>query len=281
LGTVQMGLPYGINNLSGKPDQTEVTKILNKAANEGIHLLDSAEAYGDSLHVIGAYLQKNENLPFRVISKFIGNGEPLQAKIDRTLTVLGHDSLHAYMYHRFTDYRSGQFKKELRDLKASGKIKATGISLYSLQEFGICLDDPDIDIIQVPFNPLDASQKKLDLMERAKGAGKEIHVRSVFLQGLFFKPAHELTGNLKEFSDTLQELENISRHHSVSIREICLNFALHQPDIDHVVIGVERLNQLQENIQAVNEGIPDQLLNRLKSIPNVSEPLLNPSTWKP
>ena len=45
LGTVQMGLPYGINNNSGKISLENSIKILEYAFNNGIVTLDSAESY--------------------------------------------------------------------------------------------------------------------------------------------------------------------------------------------------------------------------------------------
>ena len=40
LGTVQLGLPYGINNQTGKPNSAEAYKILDRTLQEGIYLFD-------------------------------------------------------------------------------------------------------------------------------------------------------------------------------------------------------------------------------------------------
>ena len=57
LGTVQLGVSYGINNQSGKPDRTQAFGILDTALTNGISALDTAAAYGDSEQVIGQWLQ--------------------------------------------------------------------------------------------------------------------------------------------------------------------------------------------------------------------------------
>ena len=57
LGTVQLGLNYGINNSGGKPDRELAHKILNSAINNDINILDTAGAYGDSEIVIGEWLK--------------------------------------------------------------------------------------------------------------------------------------------------------------------------------------------------------------------------------
>jgi aryl-alcohol dehydrogenase-like predicted oxidoreductase len=45
LGTVQFGLPYGINNKTGQPKLSESLEILKEAKRNGIEWLDTAEAY--------------------------------------------------------------------------------------------------------------------------------------------------------------------------------------------------------------------------------------------
>ena len=75
LGTVQLGIPYGINNTIGKPDLSQVKAILNLAKEKGIQTLDTAKAYGNASELIGNY-QKEFNFFFKVISKFhIGNSK--------------------------------------------------------------------------------------------------------------------------------------------------------------------------------------------------------------
>lgn len=280
LGTVQLGLPYGINNRHGKPILEEAFNILDIAAREGITLIDSAEGYGDAINVIGGYLQQHKNAPFEVISKFIGDHETLRVKVDRTIAAIGRMP-YAFMFHRFADYQSGKYIKELLTLKEEGIIERIGLSLYSERELEISLTDRSIEVIQVPLNPFDASNNKLALFRQAKLAGKEIHVRSVFLQGLFFKPAEQLTGNLRMLSPALNYFQEAVNAQGLDIRRACLNFALHQPFVDRVVIGVETPAQLEENIHAVLSEFPEELIEILRSGPTVDENLLNPSTWKP
>ena len=42
LGTVQFGLPYGINNKQGIPSESELKHIFNIAAQKGVNVLDTA-----------------------------------------------------------------------------------------------------------------------------------------------------------------------------------------------------------------------------------------------
>ena len=48
LGTVQLGMDYGINNGQGKPNQEQSIEILNTAFRLGVNCLDTSIGYGDS-----------------------------------------------------------------------------------------------------------------------------------------------------------------------------------------------------------------------------------------
>lgn len=280
LGTVQLGLPYGANNKTGKPDKQEAFKILDKALENGITLLDSAEAYGDSLLVIGSFLKERGERSFEIISKFIGDNVSLSDKVSDSLNKLSCRHLYAYMYHRFSDYKSKKYSDELRRLKNEGKIQRIGVSLYGLPELEMALSDPEIDLIQIPLNPFDCSAEKKALLANAKSLGKEIHVRSVFLQGVFFKQPNELPASLQELSDSLDQFHQVLKKHNLEVREACLNYALHQPYVDHVLVGVETQKQLIENIDAVMENFPAEVTAALESISVSNASLLDPSNWK-
>jgi aryl-alcohol dehydrogenase-like predicted oxidoreductase len=281
LGTVQLGGAYGINNQGGKPSEEEAHKILGRAEREEIHLLDSAEAYGDSLAVIGRYLKKNRKFPFKIISKFIGDGELVDSKLSRSLSFLGQNSLYALMFHRFSDYQTDQYMEQLLKLKSSGKIAKIGVSIYSERELETCIEDPDISIIQVPFHPFDSSKEKRNLLIKAKLRNKEVHVRSIFLQGLFFKKPEGLTGNLQGMKEPLQTFHMLLEQHRVGVLEACLNYPLHQEFIDHVIVGVEREEQLEENLNAIMVDSPVELFSQLEAVPIPDLELLNPTNWRP
>ena len=67
LGTVQLGLNYGVNNSSGKPSKEKAFDILNSAYDGGIRTLDTAEAYGNSQEVIGSFMKDNPKKKFNII----------------------------------------------------------------------------------------------------------------------------------------------------------------------------------------------------------------------
>ena len=131
LGTVQMGLAYGINNIVGKVSLENSHDILEYAYNQGIQILDSAEAYGNAHKVIGSFHNKYPNKTFEVITKLPHQfNADINDKVNTYLSDLEVNQLHALLFHSFSSYKenSNNFHV-LHDLKAKGKIKYIGISV--------------------------------------------------------------------------------------------------------------------------------------------------------
>jgi aryl-alcohol dehydrogenase-like predicted oxidoreductase len=281
LGTVQLGLNYGINNVTGKPDKAEAFNILTKALAENINMLDTADAYGNSIEVIGDFLKARPGTTFDIISKFIEDDKPVEEKFRKALESLNRKVIYGFMYHRFNDYRSGKSMAALLELRDAGEIKKIGVSVYGVDELKVLVEDDNIDLIQVPYNLLDGSSEKKELFKKAKSIGKEIHVRSIFLQGLLFKKPGELTGNLKGLYEPIRQFRTILDNFNINVMQACLNHALHNPLIDRVIVGVEKSAQLAENLGSLISDFPPEIVNRLDSISVKDKTLLNPAHWEP
>jgi len=281
LGTVQLGLPYGINNAQGKPNEEEAFRILDLAIQNNISLLDTADAYGNATEVIGAYLYRNPSATVQIINKFIDDNISLSVKFEKSLRLLRSNSLYAYMYHRFSDYSSGKFANDINRLKEEKKIKKIGVSVYSLQELEQVIADTTVDLIQLPLSPFDYSHEKQELVKVAKAAGKEIHVRSVFLQGLLFKTPDQLTGNLKSLYEPLKKFHEIVHSLQLNVRQVCLNYAVHKAEIDHVLIGVDTATQLHDNMDSILPYFDGEIMKKVESIVVSDVAMLNPSNWRP
>src|SRR5688500_5343857 len=70
LGTVQLGLDYGIANRDGRPGEAEAEAILETAITGGITTLDTARAYGEAEAVIGRWLAHVQCTPVSIVTKF-------------------------------------------------------------------------------------------------------------------------------------------------------------------------------------------------------------------
>jgi uncharacterized protein len=284
LGTVQFGLEYGINNNSGKPNQEAVCAILDLAYENKVRLLDTAEAYGNAQEIIGAYHKQSKN-KFDVITKFSSKRNDLSStlaeRIYQDLQTLNISSLYCYMYHSLTDFRTyyDKHKEDIKILKESGIIDKLGVSVYTDAEMDEVLSKKDLDLIQLPFNLLDNNSRRSDSIRKAKDIGIEIHTRSVFLQGLFFKDLDQLPVKLKDLKPALSKIKDIAERNHLSLTELALNYVIQQPNIDKVLIGVDSTGHLSQDIGSMGNKISLQVLKEIDSINIEHTDMLNPSNW--
>lgn len=281
LGTVQMGLAYGINNTAGKVSIEESHAILAHAFDNGIKILDSAEAYGNAHQVIGSFHKKNPDKSFEVITKLPHQLDAsIPYKVNSYLSDLQVNHLHALLFHSFSSYQENTANmKVLTDLKAQDVIKYIGVSVYTNEEIEALLLDDTIDIIQLPFNLFDNVNLRGDILEKATAKGKIIHTRSALLQGLFFKEVDSDHHIVKKLRDPLVQLSMITNIHDISIVQLALQYCLQQKSIDNVLIGVDSKSQLEDNLQAIKLSLDAGILGEVNTIRVPDKNLLNPSLW--
>ena len=270
LGTVQFGVPYGINS-AGCPDEQAVKTILNKALSSGINTLDTSSGYGESEEILGRTIPKSQ--PFKIISKYPKGNTPVREMFQSSLDRLNVSKLYGYLLHHFEVYKDNpKIWNEFKALKEEGIVKHIGFSLYMPDELELLLENNvDFNLLQIPRNVFDG---KFDpYLKELKKRGVEIHVRSTFLQGLFFKDRNALPGKLLPLRKYLLQLDEYSRKKGLNISEIALNFNLQNPYIDGVLIGVDNVQQLQMNVSSIKDK-PINLEIQVKE-----KDLLNPVNW--
>jgi len=278
LGTVQFGIQYGISNTHGVPSDNELNSIFIVASKLGIQQLDTAKAYGNAEERIG----KLNNSKFDIITKFpnVDSKEDLELALSESLQELNVSSIYGYLAHNADVLiQNPSLWKVLLEAKKDGKIKKIGYSLYTTEQLEQLLDLNCIpDLVQLPYSILDRKfEKQLTVL---KQLGTEVHVRSVFLQGLYFMNPNELPEKLKPLQDSLAELKNLCMQDNVSVGEVALNYVISNPNIDKLVIGIETAEQLIENINLViNWQSNNVLFSKIEAIEIKDKSLLNPVNW--
>ena len=283
LGTVQLGLNYGVNNISGKVSSDESTKILIEAFKLGIRTLDTAELYGDAHKVIGDFHRRYNNMRFKIITKFPKdfNIQSLKNKVYSYLEDLAVNNIDVLMFHSFESYKFNKNNLDLLvKLKLNGIINHIGVSLYNNEDIESILNDNDISIVQLPFNLLDNNSLRGELMNKLKQKGKIVHTRSAFLQGLFFKNLDDSSTIVQNLLLELNNLNNISKKLNCSIEELALGYCMQQKNIDNVIIGVDSSFQLSSNFKASKYTFDKSIMNLIDNINVNNVNLLNPSLWK-
>jgi len=271
LGTVQFGCQYGINS-AGRPNDEEVRGILQKAAEAGIAKLDTSSAYGDSESVLGTCIPADAN--FRIISKYPKSDVSVREMFMCSLERLKVKRLYGYLLHHFEVYRNNNAVwDEFIALKNEGLVEKIGFSLYTPDELELLLqNDVPFDLLQVPYNIFDRQFEPYFPILKERGV--EIHVRSTFLQGLFFMNREALPEKLQPLKPYLLQLDDYAQSMKMSVAEVALNHNLQNPAIDGVLIGVDNQSQLMTNLQSIRE-------ERVALDIQIQEKqLLNPVNWK-
>ena len=278
LGTVQWGLDYGIANTHGIPSDEALKSIFALANKNGIDLFDTAVQYGEAERRVGQF----SNPEHRIITK-IGNFTPqnsLKIQLENSFKHIKREKIYGCLFHDIEELtKNNDLWTELLEYKAAGKISKMGYSLYEPQELLDLLEAGlHPDLIQLPYSILD--RKFEPYFEQLKSLGTEIHIRSVFLQGLYFKSIEALSSKFNDLKGTLKEVEEIATEFGLTKVELALNYVLKNEYVDYAVIGVEQSSQLKEIINASKIDFSKTIEERLNALSVENPTLLNPSNWK-
>ncbi len=288
LGTVQLGLDYGIANKNGKPTQKQATATVQKAWDSGIREFDTAQAYGTSEKVLGvAFKQLGIADQAKVISKFdpklnLLSHSEISRALDNSLAQLGIPFLFGMMLH--TEEMLPMWEKGLaeilRSFIQSRKVKNIGVSVYSPEKAFQALNTEGIDIVQLPTNILDRRFETAGVFDLAEKKKKKIYIRSVFLQGLVLMKADDLSKRMQFVRPLLVKLDEIADQYNISKQEMALNYIRLKYQKAKIIFGAETPEQVKQNIRCFNNDLPDSLLQVLhKHFSNVDIKILNPTLW--
>tara|TARA_B110000259_G_scaffold50037_1_gene58773 strand:+ start:7265 stop:8137 length:873 start_codon:yes stop_codon:yes gene_type:complete len=282
IGTAQFGINYGIANSLGQVRSEEAKKILDYSLSKDINYIDTATSYGESEKVLGG-LDVNR---FKIITKIpkipydqINPYDWLESSVLDSLNRLNVKSIHALLLHSPEDLLGVHgltLYKGLRELKNKGIVKKIGVSVYSIDEIEVITDKYDVDIIQCPLNLVDRSLVESGWHKRLKKMGIEIHVRSIFMQGLLLMKKDLIPNNFSKWKNIWNKWHSWIEEKNINNLDACIAFVSSIDEIDRIIVGVDSLKHLEEIVQSYK-------LKQVSEFPDISSndiDLINPSLWK-
>jgi len=278
LGTAQFGIPYGINNNKLVSDK-EFNLLMHYAKKNNILYLDTAPSYGISEKRIGHFCELN-NVEFNIHTKFdLKNfSSPLKSLVN-SLFNLKIKKVDTIYFHSFKDYYDNRFKlNEILDFKGT-KFKKLGVSVYENQELSELEKDPNIDVVQCPFNLLDNHNLRSLNLKKLKKSNKIINCRSVFLQGLFFKKFNKKNIIYSKLKDELNKLYELSKDYNIPISRLALLYPFNFSYIDNILLGVDNVSQLKNNLNDLNLVLKNEIIDEINNISTTNKDFLNPLIW--
>jgi aryl-alcohol dehydrogenase-like predicted oxidoreductase len=159
LGTVKLGRRSGLKVAPFRvPTFRKAQKLIHRARDLGINLIDTAPAYGESEALLGMLL-KGEREHWVIstkagerhvdgVSLFDFSPESIRESVDESLVRLATDYLDIVFVH--SDGRDKKILEnrgtmdQLKELKNAGKIRATGFSYKTLDGGESALDSCDV-----------------------------------------------------------------------------------------------------------------------------------------
>jgi aryl-alcohol dehydrogenase-like predicted oxidoreductase len=283
LGTAQFGLRYGIANEAGQVDADQAQAMLDFARSAGIDTLDTAVVYGSAETLLGAIGVSD----FRVITKVPAlttavthAGEWMLEQVTASLARLKVDHLHALMLHHADDLsgpRGAEVCDALVAIKRLGLVRKIGVSIYRPEQLEAVVSRLPIDMIQAPLNVFDNRLARSGWLDRLAGLGTEIHVRSVFLQGLLLMPLTRLPPRFAPWRPLLQGWHDwLAATHRMPTA-VCIGHALYRPAIGRAVVGCDSLAQLRQVVEVAARPLEAAPV----AFESDDERLINPALWGP
>ncbi len=296
LGTVQLGVPYGIANRSGMPDEARSRLILETALGGGVVSYDTAQGYGGSETVLGNFLPMKQELT--LITKIVIQAEASLTELELERTVIGQveisldrlkiSRIPILMLHHASDilrYREPLvriFERLMRDgyARKAGASFGADPTAHS-REIWSFMKQPVFEALQVPINLLDQRLLNSGLLDEMRRAGKIVFARSIFLQGLMLLEHHDIPSNLQTAERYINQLRLIADREGVTITELAVAYVRDMPGVDSLVIGAETSDQVAANINLMRAAPISERTRYeiLKLTSDVPELIISPQLW--
>ena len=260
LAAAQFGLDYPVANPRGRSPEAEVGDILQIAARAGVSVLDTV-LLGRTERVLGELTPRP--CPFRIVIKTARcdrGPDSVEAEARASLARLGIERAYALVVEQAGDLFSphGQAMWDrMKALKDEGLVDRIGVSVYAS-------DDPvgvarrfRPDIMQAPASLLDQRLILNGALAEMAEMGVEVHLRSIFLQGLLFLPPDRVTALPQQTSRGLSRVRRMIAEGRSDPLQAALGFALARPEATSVIVGVTTAAELQAVTAAAASPPPD------------------------
>lgn len=269
-GAVSIGLAYGLPRAPGvanqAPSDADVELLVDRALALGITTFDTAPAYGDSERRLGRVLGSRGRVWTKVTA-----GDP-SASLAASLEHLQRPHVELLQWHNWTAPlgRDEAWVAAWRRLRGDARVAQLGATTYGVADAVAAVDSGLFDVVQCEFNLLRQS------VVTALAGRITTAVRSVLLQGALTDE-----GRVLPALPALRAGVDRVRAVSPRVTRLALRAALEHPAIAHVLVGIDRVAQLDEAV-AIATGDPLSATERaaIATLDLGDDPASDPRTWK-
>lgn len=268
-------------------DKESNINLLKTALENGITTFDTAEGYGAgaSEYIVGEAL-KNRRKDCVIATKVLPDNlraADVRKAAEASLKRLQTDYIDLlYIHWPNAGIPVSETLSEFIRLKEEGKIRAIGVSNFSLEQLKEAMAITHIDALQPEYNLL---QRKIEDGILAYCADNQISVLSYnsiakgILSGVFhfngvkldeedFRNEKPLFSpdNIETEKPLLNYLKELASAHQATISQIAAAWVLARRGMSSAIIGTQNLRHFVENIQSVDIGLEQEEIARLDKI---------------
>jgi len=271
--------------------ESETRRILQRAIELGVNAIDTAPGYADSELTVGQAMA-GLDAPLIITTKLGGRPQPfdpqqidaLRESVDESLRLLGRDQIDILMIHEpdrpqqfpwwsSYDPLAGPALELMDELKTAGKIRFTGLAGTTVTEMTSLVRSNRFDVVLSAFNyNVLFREAKQTLIPTAVANGMGIVLSSVMGQGFLTKRADEQVRSQPIWLSTARQEQLLAYYGlldetGLAGAEMCLRFAISDPDISTIPIGCKTVEHLESSVASVEKGpLPRDIMDRLDEI---------------
>lgn len=286
----------GMSEFYGKSDEKDSLRVMLRALERGVTMLDTADCYGNGHNErLIAQLVKLRPEDLFIATKFgivrepgvyarkiCGKPEYVREAAEASLKRLGVEAIDLYYLHRVDkDVPIEETVGAMSDLVREGKVKYIGLSEASAQTVLKAHAVHPLSCVQSEYSLFtrDVEQSLLPVL-REKGIGFVPYspLGRGMLSGKLTKGTMEQDGDLRkhlprssgenydENMKLVRQLETLAAEQGVRPSQLALAWVLSQGEDIIPIPGTRRIEYLEENIQAADMSLEKADLERIGAL---------------
>ena len=247
---------------------------IQRALALGCTFFDTADAYGygHSEELLGRALRQRSDVVVatKVGSNFYGehpvddfSGSYIRSALEKSRQRLQRDVIDVYQLHNppkdlLADPRTYEI---LQQLKAEGRIRAYGVSVFHYDEALAAIEAGQPDVIQLPYNLLNTAAEELFPVAQREGVGiiAREPLASGFLSGKYSVDAKFGPGDFRAdlprqyvqaMVSSAEAFRFLEAGGARTLVQAALRFVLEQEAVSTVITGIKTVAQAEEDLGA-------------------------------
>ena len=261
----------------GAADDAESLRVIYRALELGVTLIDTAEAYGKghAEEVVGKALAGRRNWAVIATKVMASRLDPqeLQAALEGSLRRLQTDYVEVYFIHwPNPDFPIGPTMEALERLRADGRIRAIGVSNFGPEEMDRAREYGTIDVLQPPYNMLWREIEAATLPYCRKhnigvmpysGLAQGLLTGTlsrdtVFVEGddrrttVLFQP-----GAYEHALDVVERLRPIAAKYGKTVPQLAVQWLTSRPGVSSPLLGARTVAEIEENLGSIGWSITE------------------------